>query len=233
MAIKKAFILAGGKGERLMPLTESVPKVLIEVYGQTLIEHNLLLLKSYGVEEVVIGTGVMHEKILEFLGYEKFGIKINYSREFSPKGTGGALGLAKKFFGETFIMMNGDEMKEVNFAEMEKVHRENNAICTVALTEVENPYDFGVVVLSENKIVEFVQKPEQGKAPSNLINAGAYIMEPEIFRYMQLFGSFSLESDVFPKIIKLGRLCGCKCIGQWFPTDTFERLKKAREEWNG
>ncbi|MFH1240269.1 MAG: nucleotidyltransferase family protein [Candidatus Diapherotrites archaeon] len=230
MDIKKAFILAGGKGERLKPLTDNTPKVLIEVYGKSIIEHNLLMLKSYGIDEVVLGTGVMHNQIENALGKEKFGIKINYSREHSPQGTGGALRLAKRFFKETFIMINGDEMKEVDFSKMESIHSENTAICTIALTEIEDPSDFGVVVMDGDRIVQFVQKPSLEDAPSNLINAGAYILEPEIFRMMP-WGQFSLEQEVFPKIAEMGKLYGCDCLRQWFPTDTYKRLERARLEW--
>lgn len=230
MEIKKAFILAGGKGERLKPLTDKTPKVLIEVYGKSIIEHNLLMLKSYGIEEVVLGTGIMHEKIEAALGKEKFGIKIHYSREHSAQGTGGALRLAKRFFKDTFVMINGDEMKEVRFNNMESVHFENAAICTVALTEVDDPSDFGVVVMDGDRIVQFVQKPSLEDAPSNLINAGAYILEPEIFRMMPR-GNFSLETEVFPKVAEIGKLYGCACLRQWFPTDTYKRLARARAEW--
>ena len=230
MEIKKAFILAGGKGARLKPLTDKTPKVLIEVYGKPIIEHNLLMLKSHGIEEVVLGTGIMHEQIEDALGKEKFGMKIHYSKEHSAQGTGGALRLAKRFFRETFVMINGDEMKEVNFSEMEKIHFENTAICTVALTEVEDPSDFGVVVMDGDRIVQFVQKPSLEDAPSKLINAGAYILEPEIFRMMP-HGKFSLETEVFPKIAEMRKLYGCACLRQWFPTDTYKRLERARAEW--
>ncbi len=230
MYIKKAFLLACGRGERLNPLTDKTPKVLIEIYGKPLIEHNLLMLKSHGIEEVVIGTGVMHEQIEDAIGKDKFGMKIHYSKERSAQGTGGALRLAKRFFKNTFIMINGDEMKEVDFDMMESIHSENSAICTVALTKVEDPSDFGVVVMDGDRIVQFVQKPSLEDAPSNLINAGAYIIEPKIFKMMP-WGKFSLEQEVFPKIAELGKLYGCECLRQWFPTDTYKRLEHARAEW--
>ena len=121
-------------------------------------------------------------------------------------------------------------MKNVNIEEMYKVHKENNALATIALTTVHDPSAYGVARLSGSKILEFVEKPLKENAPSNLINAGFYIIEPEVVDMIPN-GFSMLEKDVFPKLAKQGRLFGYPFSGQWFDTGNIERYEKALKEW--
>jgi NDP-sugar pyrophosphorylase family protein len=230
---KKAVILAGGKGTRLRPITYELPKALIPVQGKTLTEHIFDLFKKYEITEIFLAVGHMKEKIKEYFGDgSKFGVKINYFEENEPLGTAGPLKLGKEILRESFIVSNGDELKNINIEEMYRLHKEKKALVTIALTTVEDPSAYGVARLDGNKILEFVEKPKKEKAPSNLINSGFYIIEPEVIDMIP-DGFAMLEKDVFPKLAAKGKLFGYPFSGQWFDTGNFERYEKALKEWRG
>jgi len=230
---KKAVILAGGKGERLKPLTEKIPKALVEVNGKTLTEHLFGLFKKFGIREIIMCVGHMREKIIEYYGDgSKFGVNITYIEETSPLGTAGPLRLARKHLDSSFIVSNGDELKDINLPRMFRLHKRKDALATIALTTVDDPSHYGVARLSGSRILEFVEKPKKNEAPSNLINAGLYIMEPEVLDMISS-GHSMLEKDIFPKIAGMQRLRGYPFAGQWFDTGNMERLEKARKSWKG
>lgn len=226
----KAVILCGGLGTRLRPLTYEIPKVMIPVRGKPVLEHLLDLLKKEGVEEVILSVRYLKEKIQAHFGDgNQFGIRVSYLKEDSPLGTGGPLRLLPPQK-ESFIVSNGDELKDISIRRMLEEHKRNRALATIALTTVENPTAYGVARLEENKIIEFLEKPLN--PPSNFINAGFYILEPEVIDLVPQ-GFAMLENDVFPKIASQGRLFGFPFEGQWFDTGNFERWEKAIHEWKG
>ncbi len=227
----KAVVLAGGKGTRLRPITYEIPKALIPVHGKTLTEHLFDLFKRHGITDITMAVGHMKDKIMNHFGNgEKYGINLAYIEENEPMGTAGPLALAKGLFKETFIVSNGDELKDIDIEEMYRVHKEQKALVTIALTTVEDPSNYGVARLSGLKILEFVEKPSKKDAPSNLINSGFYIIEPEVLDMIpKKFCMF--EKDVFPRIAKEGRLVGFPFSGQWFDTGNIERYEKAIKEW--
>ena len=228
---KKAVILAGGKGTRLRPITYEIPKALIPVHGKTLTEHLFDLFKKYDIKDIIMAVGHMKGKIEEhFTDGSRFGIKLSYIEETEPLGTAGPLKLGKNMLTESFIVSNGDELKDINIEEMYQLHKESNALVTIALTTVEDPSKYGVARLSGSKILEFVEKPKKEEAPSKLINSGFYIMEPEVIDLIPK-GFSMLEKDVFPKLAKMGRLFGYPFSGQWFDTGNIERYEKALKEW--
>ncbi len=230
---RKAIILAGGKGTRLRPLTYEIPKALIPVQGKTLTEHLFDLFKKYGITDIVLSVGHMGDKIKDHFGNgTKFGLKIVYVEEKESLGTAGPLRLGKDMLSETFICTNGDELKDIDLAEMYKFHKHSKALVTIALTTVEDPSAYGVARLSGNRILEFVEKPSKEKAPSKLINSGLYIIEPEVISMIPQ-GFAMLEKDIFPKLAEQGKLFGYPFSGQWFDTGTMERYEKAIKEWKG
>ncbi len=230
---KKAVILAGGKGTRLRPITYEIPKALIPVQGKTLTEHLFDLFKKYEIKDITMAVGHMKEKVKDyFKDGAKFGLKIKYIEENKPMGTAGPIKLGKKLFKESFIVSNGDELKDINIEEMYNFHKENNALVTIALTTVEDPSKYGVARLSGSKILEFVEKPKKEKAPSKLISSGFYIIEPEVIDFIP-DGFAMLENDVFPKLAEMGRLYGYPFSGQWFDTRNIERYEKAIKQWKG
>lgn len=230
---EKALILIGGKGTRLRPLTYNTPKCMIDVHGKTLTEHLFDLLKKYGIRDVILSVGYLKEKVKEYYGDgSKFGVNITYVEEDEPLGTAGPLRLAKKYLNNSFIVTNGDELKNFNIPRMFRLHKRKDALATLALTTVTDPSQYGVARLSGSRILEFVEKPKKEEAPSNLINAGFYIMEPEVIDMISE-GFSMLEKDVFPKLAREGRLRGFPTAGQWFDIGNFERYEIAKKKWTG
>ncbi|MBL7056294.1 NTP transferase domain-containing protein [Candidatus Woesearchaeota archaeon] len=230
---KKAVILVGGKATRLRPLTLKTPKCMVEIAGKTVTEHLFDLLKKYGIREVILSVGYLKEKVKEYYGDgSKFGIDITYVEEDEPLGTAGPLKRAKEFLTESFIVTNGDELKNINIPRMYRLHKRKEASGTLALTTVTDPTQYGVARLSGTRILEFVEKPKKEDAPSNLINAGFYILEPKIIDMIPE-GFSMLEQDVFPKLAKKEQLRGFPFEGQWFDMGTHERLDVAKKKWKG
>jgi NDP-sugar pyrophosphorylase family protein len=230
---EKAVILVGGKGTRLRPITLKIPKCMMEVQGKTITEYLFDLLKKQGIRDTILSVGHMKEKIKDYYGDgSKFGVDITYVEEDEPLGTAGPLKLAKEYLKDSFIVTNGDELKNINIPRMFRLHKRKNALATIALTTVTDPSQYGVARLSGSRILEFVEKPKADEAPSNLINAGFYIMEPEVIDMIPE-GFSMLEKDVFPKLAEQGRLRGFPFAGQWFDIGNIERYEIAKKKWAG
>ena len=228
---KTALILAGGIGTRLQPITFEVPKPLLTVHDKTLLEHLFDLFKKYGIKNIILSIGYKGDKIKEVIGNgRKFGVNVSYVEESKALGTAGPLKLAKPFLTETFIVSNADELKELDLMDLFIFHKENKATATIALATVEDPSAYGVARLQGNRILEFLEKPKKEDAPSNLINSGIYILEPEVLDYIPE-GFAMLEKEVFPKLAKEGKLYGYPFSGQWLNTGTLELYEQAIKEW--
>ncbi len=240
--IKEAVVLAAGKGTRLYPLTKSIPKQLLPFKNKTIIEYILEWLKINNIEKVIIIQGRSEDKfddrIKEFLGNgERYGINIIYTHAYTGQGTAHALKQAEKFIeNDTFLVTNGDELKDISIHKFSESHHNNDAFITIALTTVEDPSAYGVARMEGFKILEFIEKPKKEEAPSNLISSGTYIMNKKVFSMIpegELNFGWMLEKDIFPKVAKEGKLYGYIFSGQWFDTGTFERYEKALEGWKG
>ncbi len=236
--IRKAFILAGGIGERLKPLTDETPKPMLEVSGKPILLHAINWLEYNGVEEIILAVGFQKEKIMNYFGGgRRGGARIVYSVEEKPLGTGGALKAAAALLAaegkdERFLMLNGDNLMDIDYPKMLALHEKNQAQGTIALYEVKDVTGYGVAKMKGAhgaQISEFVEKPEPGRrAPSKRINTGAYILEPGVFGLLP--EGFSLiEKTAFPELAKAGKLFGFEHKGQWFPTDDLKRLEAARK----
>lgn len=231
MNIKKAIILAGGIGERLRPLTDKMPKPLLPIHSKPILEHIIHNLKKYQVTDIVMSVGYRADMIeAHFQQGRKWGVNITYSVEKMPLGTGGAFKEASKGCKEAFIGLNGDNLADFNYEAMYKAHLQNRAQITIALTPVRDVSQFGVARVEDSKILAFVEKPKPKDAPSNLINAGAYIIEPTVLQQLPL-GKSSIEKDCFEKLAPTGVIFAYKHIGQWYPTDTMERYTLADQEF--
>jgi len=233
---KTAFILAGGKGTRMLPLTKETPKPLLKVRGKPILEHNLELLRRFGVQKAIISVSYLKEQIKEYFGDgDQFGLHITYVDENPehPLGTAGPLNKAKELLKEgSFLVLNADELKDVNLERMFREHLRTQAAATIALTTVKDPSLFGVAMLDGERIIRFVEKPAPGTAPSKLISAGLYIFEPDVLAVIP-DGYAMLETDVFPKLAREGKLVGYPFAGQWFSPETPEYLPKVEKEWEG
>jgi NDP-sugar pyrophosphorylase family protein len=230
---KTAILLLGGKGTRFRPITFEMPKALLPIQGKTVPEHLIELFKKYQIKNLIFSVGHMADKIMAHYGDgTKYGLNIKYVVEKKPLGSAGAIKLASKYLKEAFVVTNGDELKDIDLEEMFTFHKNNKAKITVALTTVSDPSAYGVAKLQGNKILEFVEKPKKSEAPSNLINSGLSIWEPEVLKAIPK--EFSMyEKDIFPKFAKSKKLYGYIFSGQWFDTGTPERYELAFKKWKG
>ncbi len=191
-----------------------IDAVLKPIHGKPVLVHNIELLSAAGIPEAVI-ISADPERIRDALGDSRqYDMELRYVRESSPMGTAGALHLARPYIDGPFILTNGDEFKEVNIKDMYAFHKEHAGLCTIALTTVPNPGEYGVALLNGNRIITFVEKPDKAHAPSNLISAGIYIMEPEVLDIVPN-GYAKIEYDIFPKLAKEDRLYGYHFSGEY------------------
>ena len=221
----QAVILVGGKGERLRPLTESCPKPLLRVGNKPLLQHILEYLCKYGFKEIILCIGYLGNQIKDyFKDGSKYGVKIIYSSEKMPLGTGGPIKKVEKYINRTFLAMNGDILTDLPLNKMVAFHKKNKCVGTIALAKMPSPY--GVIHLNECEIRSFEEKP----LLPYWINAGIYILEPEILNFFSN-GASSIEHDVFPKIIKAKeKLCGFKAENIfWLDIGSFKDYKLANE----
>lgn len=229
--VKRAVILAGGKGTRLRPLTISTPKALVDINGVTLTEKLLDILKKFNVTKITLSVAYLSDKVKDYFGDgKKFGVEIDYVVENEPLGTAGPFILMKKT-DETMIVMNGDNLFDIDFEEMERLHIKNNAACTIALKKVDDISHFGSVDVDEKtgKILAFREKRKE-QIPG-WISSGYYIIGPEIFDVLKDKKTAMLETDVFPVFAKKGSLYSFKSDALWFDTGTFDRLDDVRKNW--
>lgn len=214
----KAIILAGGIGTRLRPLSCTRPKLLFPVLNKPLLDGTLERLAEIGVDGVTLAVKYMAEVFMQRYGKSKHGIEISYSIEKKPMRTGGAIKYAEDLIGheEPFLVLNGDIFTTIDYNSLVKKHKENNAVATIALYRVKDPSRYGTVKLTENsQITQFVEKAPLGKAPSNLINAGVYVLDPKIFNYIPGGRPVSIEHEVFPVLAKQNKLFGHEFKDIW------------------
>jgi len=213
----KAVILAGGFGTRLRPLSCTRPKLLFPIGNKPLLDWTLENLAKSKIDEVILAVNYMAEAFVHRYGNTAHGMKLHYSRETMPLGTGGPIKKAEDLIGhdEPFLVLNGDIFTTINYAEVVKKHKQNDATATIMLYQVEDPTRYGTVELTKNQVIKFVEKPQKGKAPSNLINAGVYVIEPEIFTLIPSNKRVSIEREVFPKLAAKKRLCAYSFEGLW------------------
>ena len=211
------IVLAGGFGTRLRPWTESVPKPLLPILDKTMIEHVVGIIPESQVNRILIAAGYGVEKMRDHFSKISLPYDVEIIEETEPLGTGGAIANCREHLsGGTFCVINGDLITSLRVEEMLEFHRSNGGIGTISLWEVEDPSRFGVADYREEsgKIMRFQEKPSIEEAFSNLINAGAYILEPEIFNLMP-DGAHSMERDVYESLAATGGLNGFPFEG-WF-----------------
>jgi len=223
----KVAIIAGGFGKRLRPLTLEKPKPLIEIAGKPIIQWQIEWFKSYGVDTVVVLTGYLREKIIEFLGSGKrLGVNVVYVVEDEPLGTAGAIKNAEGVLGDSvFVAVNGDIITNIPLDKLINDLIRSNALASIALVPLKSPY--GIVEVDDKGFVRsFKEKPVIEKY---LINAGVYAMKPQILNYLPQKGD--LERSVFPQLAKEGLLRGVvfKDV-YWRAIDTLKDVEEVGKE---
>ncbi len=226
MDIDTAIILAGGLGTRLRPLTNETPKPLLSMKGRPIMQHAIENLKSHGVKNIILSIGYKSEIIKDyFRDGQKLGVNLSYSVETEPLGTGGAVKQAANGLNKPFFLVWGDNLMDFNCTELYFKYLEHKKPVTMVLTKRDDVEHFGVAKLQGDKILSFVEKPKREEAPSNLINAGAIILDPKILHLLPE-GKSSIERDLYEKLPP-GELVAYQHQGQWYPTDTLEKYTHA------
>ncbi len=194
----QAIVLAGGFGTRLAPLTYTRPKPMLPILGRPMI-HHLMNQLPHGTE-VILATNYRTGQIQDY--FDDVGRDIIINEEPEPLGTGGATKYAEKYIDGTFLVLNSDIISSLDFRRFIDFHRARDATATISLWPVDDVSAFGVAdVEPDGRITDFVEKPRQGEAPSNLINAGAYCLEPEVLDRIPAGEMVSMENDIFPGLI--------------------------------
>lgn len=182
----KAIILTAGEGTRMRPLTTTRPKTMLITGGKPLIQYNIESLRDAGIKDITLVVGYKHEVIEEYFGDgSEFGVNINYALQDGQLGTAHAIATAEEYIDESFIVLNGDIIVSYdlirNLIEKYATRRSNDVKAVLTLIEVDDPSNYGIVSMQNDKIVEIVEKPEPENAPSQLANAGIYLFSQEIF----------------------------------------------------
>ncbi len=214
----KAVIMAGGEGTRLRPITENMAKPFVLIDGKPCIDHVISALARDGFSDILVTMYHKPRDIIEHLGSgERLGANITYSIEDTPLGTFGGVRKNAAFLEETFIVASGDVLADVDFRAIYDAHVERDAIATMALTTVENPTEYGIVGLdARGRIERFAEKPPKEEVFSNLINAGIYVLEPEVFGLYPPNRKVDFSRDLFPKLLDMGRsIYGRELSGLW------------------
>lgn len=205
-----AVLLVGGAGTRLRPLTEWLPKPMLPIANRPFLEHQIAYLSGHGVDRVVLSCGYLPDPIREH-----FGDELEYAVEPEPLGTGGAIRFAAGGIAERFIVCNGDVLTDLDLGALLAFHQERGARATIALHRVEDPSAYGLVRTSpDGAVTAFVEKPAPGEADVDTINAGTYVLEPEVLELVEPGRAVSVEREVFPRLVG-GGLYAMTGEGRW------------------
>lgn len=230
----KVLILSGGKPVRFPELKEDIPKSLLPINGTPLLSYTLASLKDAGFSEIYLSIGRLGDKIKDHFSRQKsLGLRIHYLKQSSAvTGTAEALFEAKKYFSaNTFLMIYGDVLTELNFRDLVEFHQARDCLATMALTSVEKTSEWGVASVQGSRVVDFVEKPRV-KTKSHLINAGVYVFNPEVFKYLSK-ASKRLEQDLFPRLSKERQVCAYPFEGFWQDVANSAIYKKVLRDWKG
>lgn len=227
----KAIVLVGGEGTRLRPLTYTTPKQLLPVAEMPMLERVLTQLASHGIDEAVLSLGYRPDAFLA--AYPKGvagGVRLTYAVEPEPLDTAGAVRFAadKAEVEETFVVVNGDVLTDADISGLVDFHRRRSAAATILLTPVDDPSRFGVVPTDqEGRVDRFIEKPPPGEAPTNLINAGTYVLEVEVLDRIPKGRRTSIERETFPELASEGLLYARSSDAYWLDTGTPDAYLRA------
>jgi len=220
----KAVVLVGGEGTRLRPLTLTTPKQMLPVGGRPMLERVLGWLAGHGIDEAVLSLGYRPDAFTKaYPDAACAGVRMQYVVEDSPLDTAGAIAFAARAAGlaDTFVVVNGDVLTTLDVGELISFHRAHGAEASISLTPVEDPSLFGVVPTGpDGKVAAFIEKPSRETAPTNMINAGTYVLEPSVIDRIPPGRRVSIERETFPRIVAEGRLYAMASDVPWLDAGT-------------
>lgn len=229
----KAVVLVGGEGTRLRPLTYALPKPLLPIANQPFLERQLAWLARHGVDEVVLSLGYLPDAFEAHFPEGRFGdLVLRYAVEDHPLGTAGAIRFAAQGIDERLVVCNGDVLTTLDLGELVAFHDARDAEATICLTHVDDPSAFGVVpTRDDGEVVAFVEKPPKGKAPTNWINAGTYVLEPAVLERIPERLTVSIERETFPRMLEEPRrLYAMASDAYWIDIGTPEKYLQAHAD---
>lgn len=230
--LKEAIILAGGFGTRLQSVVNDVPKPMAPINGIPFLNYVFDYLKHYQIEHVVLSTGYLAEKIVEFYKDEFNGIKISYAKEETPLGTGGGIRFAmEKCTTKDVLVLNGDSFFDVDVNEHYKNHVSKQADCTLALRKVDNASRYGTIQLGTSNVIDAFKEKDSVEC-EGLINGGVYILNRETYlSKTEADSAFSIEKDFYEKRIKELHIFGFEYNGYFIDIGIPEDYKKAQTDF--
>lgn len=229
----KAVILAGGDGTRLRPLTSNQPKPMMPIANRPMMEHIIRLLADHGFDDIVVTVGYLANHIRMYFGDgSEFSVGIRYASEDTPLGTAGSVRNAADELDETFLVIAGDVLTDVDLGAFVKAHRASGSFGSIALKRVDDPVEFGIVITRDDGSIDrFLEKPTWGQVFSDTINTGIYVLEPEVFEFIPEGESVDFSADVFPAILRSGKsLYGHVVDGYWEDVGTLDAYLNAHKD---
>ena len=226
-----AVILVGGQGTRLRPLTERIRKDMLPLVDRPLLAFTFEHLRRHGVRRGIVSCGYLPTQIKAHFGSGYGDLDLEYRVEEEPLGTAGGIAFAAEGIDETFFALNGDSLRDADLGEIVRFHRETGAKATILLTPVADPSRYGLVRLApDGRVSTFLEKPRPEEIDTNLINAGVYVLEPEVLSLIPADRAVSIERDVFPRLAEEGSVYGLALEGYWLDVGTPEAYLQAHRD---
>lgn len=226
--------MAGGEGTRLRPMTANQPKPLLPVVNRPIMGHVLRLLHRHGFHDTIVTVQFLASLVRKYFGDgDELGMHLTYATEETPLGTAGSVkNAAEALSADTFLVMSGDALTDLNLSEMVRYHRSRQAMVTVALKPVPNPLEFGIVITADDgRIERFLEKPTWGQVFSDRVNTGIYVMEPEVFAHVAVREEVDWSADVFPRLLAAGaRVFGYVTDAYWEDVGTHESYLRVQAD---
>ncbi|NLI14209.1 mannose-1-phosphate guanyltransferase [Pelotomaculum propionicicum] len=226
----KAIIMAGGEGSRLRPLTCGRPKPMVPVLNRPIMAHIIDLLKNHGFDDIGVTLQYMPEAIRDHFGNgAEYDVNLRYFVEDSPLGTAGSVKNASGFLDDTFLVISGDALTDLDLTRAVEFHKKNGSLATLVLTRVDCPLEYGVVITSEDgRITQFLEKPGWGEVFSDTVNTGIYVLEPEVLEYFAPGRMFDFSKDLFPLLLSEKKpLFGLVLPGYWCDIGNLQQYLEA------
>jgi len=229
----KAVILVGGEGTRLRPLTCNITKAMVPILNMPFLEYLIRYLKEHSIRDIILAMSYLPDRIQSCFGDgSELGVHLTYLVEEQPLGTAGAVKNAEAFLDEPFFVLNGDILTGIDLTAMMSLHQETKPKASIALTPVDNPTIYGVVETNARGMVKrFVEKPSWEQVTTNMINAGIYILEPEVLGYIPPSTPSTFERHLFPQLLRMGEpVLSYSSDTYWIDIGTPEKYLKVHHD---
>src|SRR6266849_809342 len=229
----QAVVMAGGEGSRLRPLTINRPKPMVQIVNKPCLGHIFDLLLRHGIDDAFVTLQYLASVIQDSYGDGGgLGLRLRYSIEETPLGTGGSVRQIVDQLADTFIVISGDAMTDIDLSKVVAFHQERGAAVTLTLVHVPNPLEYGVVITNEDgRIAKFLEKPSWGEVFSDTINTGIYVLEPRVLNRYMVGDAFDFSKDLFPQLLADGEpLFGYIASGYWTDVGSIPEYARANAD---